>query len=227
MILRKRVISLLLVLVCYGNAFKCQAQKAPPNIDYLTPVDGYFSSYQHINEYYSKLREVLYTDPYTESIRLLARVVGIPTFYSEYVLSIEETDNHYYLIYNLADDNIFSSSSLKLGEKVAFSTRKAAISEELALSISRLFNTAIQQVKYPPTAPRTGFDGTRFIFITSQQGIGIRAGQTWSPIIGTDLGALVEIVNHLQSLAISPTDQVLQQKLIKEVKQLDIKLHHK
>jgi len=202
------------IVLCYLSSFSSKAQAT---IDYLTPVEGYFSSYPHVHDHYSRVRDVLYPGL---SEYPLVHIIGIPSLLSEYVLSIEQqkhNDPHYFLIYKQSKNNLFSTYPKKEGEQVVVDTKQVEIRPELALALADLFTTVVQQVRYPSIAPHDVFEDTTFIFVTFPQGLDVRAGQTESAAAGPTLAALLAITRRLQLLATRRPDQEVQQTLLKEV----------
>lgn len=191
--------------------------------DHLQPTPGYLVSYSYATSYYPKLREVLYTGLGDSPA---ARVVVQPSFTPEYVLSIDQKEQTYYLTYRICQASLWSTLA-KTGKLVAVDTKAVELNPKLAKVIARLFNTAIAQTKYPGPVQRVGFDGTTFTFSAFQMGIGLQGGDTWSPPPGTHMGALVALTDHLKQLVAVPNDQALLTTLLREAEQLTTELKQK
>ena len=93
-------------------------------------------------------------------------------------------------------------------------SKRIEIGEPLATAVAALWNTAIGQVRYPaPTISIRG-DGTTYTFVAFKAGVGLRAGETWSPATATPMAQLVNIALRLQKLANAPTGPESQQELV-------------
>lgn len=155
----------------------------------------------------------------------LAQVVVLPSFEPEYILSIEARKDRYLLLYNTGQQSIHQVLSAKKGEKVVVHSRQIEISKELAITLAHLWNTAIQQVRYPTPEMSMRTDGVKFIFMTFQAGIGERSGETWSPVAGSRMSLLTGIVTDLKQLVLTPQDQeLLQQQLLRHANLLNKQL---
>jgi hypothetical protein len=205
-----------LIGCCSIYAWSAQAQQAE---DHLQPSQGYFFSYPYAVSYYPKVQQVL-------SAGLadipLARVVVLPSFAPEYVVSVDKKGLKYYLTYQVCQASLWAALQKK-GKPVAITTKSAEVSEELATVIQQTFNTAIAQTKYPKPVMQMQSDGITFVFSAFQSGIGLQGGETWSPSTG-NMGALVTLVDHLKQFASTPADQQLQRDLLQEANQLIVKL---
>lgn len=191
--------------------------------DCLEPEEGYLVSYAYAANYYPKLRELLYAGLGDSPV---ARVVVLPSFAPEYVISIDQKARTYYLTYRVCQTSLWSALAKK-GKQVAVDTKTVELSQELATAVARLFNAAVDQTKYPEPIPSMNSDGTTFTFSTFRMGIGLRGGKTWSPQDGTHMGALVALVSHLQRIATAPDDHMLRVNLLAEANQLTVELKAK
>lgn len=198
-----------LLILCFLTTLTSQAQERNK---YLEPVGGHFSSYAYQNEYYSKVREVLYVGLADDA---LAQVVVRPSFQPEYALSIERQDQRYYLLYNVAQRSIWGALQTKQGPPVTVESRRVEIGEPLAMAVVALWNTAIGQTRYPPPTVTIRSDGTTYTFVTFQAGVGLRAGQTWSPAASTPMARLVDVVLKLQKLADGSAGLEFQAELVR------------
>lgn len=193
------------------------SSRAQERNEHLTPVGGHFSSVAHQNEYYPKVRAVLYSGLVDNA---LAQLVVLPSFKPEYALSIERQDQRYYLLYNVAQRSIWGALQAKQGPPVAVESKRVEIGEALATAVAALWNTAIGQVRYPaPTVTIRG-DGTTYMFSTFQASVGLRAGQTWTPPATTPMASLVDITLKLQKLASAPAGPESQTELVRDANDL-------
>jgi hypothetical protein len=201
---------------CCFYVLSAQAQQAE---DHLQPSQGYFFSYSYAASYYPKVQQALYAGL---SASPLARVVVLPSFAPEYVVSIDQKGPKYYLTYQVCQASLWAALQQR-GKQVAIATKAVEVSQELATVIQQTFNTAIAQTKYPKPITQIRSDGTTFVFSAMQRGIGLQGGETWSPSAG-NMGALVTLVDHLKQVANTPADQQLQRDLLQEANQLTAKL---
>lgn len=205
-------------LFLYFSAFASQAQQKE---DHLLPTKGLLTFYSGQDQYYSKVREILYA---RLSENPVARLVVLPSFQPEYVLSIDQKANKYYLTYNQAPKSIWSTTQAQSSSKVEAQAKSVEISKQMATTVGVLFNTALDQVRYPAPVMSMRGDGTTYTFIAFREGNGIRAGEIWSPDVKTKMATLVAIAESLKELAATPTIQQLEQDLIQQAAQLTTEL---
>ncbi|UOQ64327.1 hypothetical protein [Hymenobacter volaticus] len=200
------------------SAFASQAQQKD---DHLLPAKGLLTSYSVQNQYYTKVRETLYVGL---DLNPLARLVVLPSFEPEYVLSIDQKANKYYLTYNQTPKSIWSTTQAQSSSNVEAQAKSVEISKDMATTIEVLFNTALDQVRYPAPVMSIRRDGTTYTFIAFRAGNGLRAGETWSPDVKTKMATLVAVAENLKELAATPTKQQLEQDLIQHAKQFTTEL---
>jgi hypothetical protein len=204
--------NLFLIGCCCIYAWSAQAQQAE---DHLQPGRGYFFSHSYAASCYPKVQQVLYTGL---SASPLARVVVLPSFGPEYVVSIDQKGSKYYLTYQVCPDSL-GADLQKTAKQVAIDSKAVEVSQGLAKLLHQTFNTAIAQTKYPKPVQSIRADGITFVFSAFQVGIDLQGGETWSPATG-NMGALVALVDHLKQLASTPADQQLQRDLLHEANKL-------
>lgn len=205
-------------------SFHALASQAQQRDDHLVPTEGLLTSYSGQDQYYSKVRETLYAGLSENPVALL---VVLPSFEPEYVLSIDQKGSKYYLTYNQAQKSIWSASQAQGSPKVEVEAKSVEMSKEAATTVGELFNTALDQVRYPAPVMSIRGDGTTYTFIAFRAGNGIRAGETWSPGVKTKMATLVAVAESLKELAATPTNQQLEQDLLQQAKQLTTELRAK
>lgn len=201
--------------------FHTLASQAQQKDDHLLPATGLLSGYPFQDKYYPEVRETLYAGL---DLNPVARLVVLPSFQPEYVLSIDQKGNKYFLIHNQAQKSIWSASQAQGSPKVEVEAKSVEISKETATTVGELFNTALDQVRYPAPVMSIRGDGTTYTFIAFRAGNGIRAGETWSPSVKTKMATLVAVAESLKELAATPTNQQLEQELLRQAKQLTTEL---
>ncbi|MDO7846827.1 hypothetical protein Q5H92_10700 [Hymenobacter sp. M29] len=193
------------------------AGQVRPRYDHLEPAPSYFDSYNFQHTYYQAVRDVLCAglpdDP-------LARVFVRRSFEPEYVLSLEEKDRRYYLTYRVCRRSIWVGLAEKNRRPVPVHSSRVPLRQPVALGVAQAFNAAIRQSRYPAAGSQSGMDGTQYTFTAFQLGIGMRGGETWSPRPQTPMWALVELQKTLRLVALTPTNGLLQEKLLQQAQQL-------
>lgn len=190
---------------------------------HLVPARAALSTWAHGTEYYAEIRKVLGAGL---SNNALAQVVVLPSFEPEYIISVEKQNGRYLLLYNMVQGSLHSSFRNKKAEKAVLHTQRAEISPELATTLARLWNRAIQQVRYPEPEPLVSLrsDGVSFVFMAFQAGVGERIGETWSPAAGSNMALLTGIATDLKEVILAPQNKELQQRLLHYAELLDKQL---
>ncbi|GAB2942819.1 hypothetical protein GCM10027048_04350 [Hymenobacter coalescens] len=184
---------LLSVLISVLRAMSAQDQD-----DFLVPSEGYFTSYTHTQDYHPAVRKALLSDL---SVTPLARVIVLPSFAPEYVISVEITQGQPTLWYRQTRQQIWGQLQRQEGAPAQVDTHFIAIAPETAAAIGYALNRAVDQAHYPAPRQTMRSDGTTFHCLTFRAGIGLRGGSTWSPAAGTSMAALAELVDGLRRLA--------------------------
>jgi hypothetical protein len=169
--------------------------------DHLEPADRHYTTVERL-----------------QNNAALAQVVVLTSFKSSYVLSIEQDKQHYYLTYAEIRRGTAPTAGSRIDSLVANSTRKVAITAELARTLTDLWHTAIQQTRYPEPLMRIRTDGTRFVVSAFRPGMGLRAGTTWEPAVGTHMSSLAGIVTELHQLATTGASSEQQQNLLEDAR---------
>lgn len=159
--------------------------------DHLIPVNGIFSSYEYNIEYSVPLRKLLYKNI---DRQFIARVIVKPSFRPEYLISIEKHKDGVFLIVNTLSEQFWYSKDTA---KTKTYTLKVLVDEQFADSIRETFDHCILNTKYPCDT-LNGVDGTTFEFMTYNFGVGVRAGETWSPDKNTNMKKLTDLSNMLR-----------------------------
>jgi len=179
--------------------------------DFLEPATGFFSSYYHQDEYYPRVKKILYDSlKYNPN----ARIIVMPSFSEEYLVSIDTKNRETYLTYRIAKNQIWSN---KTKENIECTEYKMKIDYSIAKILHNLIFTATSKAKYPDQ-PIPKLDGTTYIFIAFETGYGFRSGMTWSPGSGK-LHELTEIVDWLVDCA-KKGELISQDKMQKKINDL-------
>lgn len=176
-----------------STLFCCFYLTSTAQNDFLEPADGFFSSLSHQDEYYSRVKSILYD---SLQYRTDARFVVLPSFSQEYLVSIDSQFGKTYLTYRVAKRQIWSNM---LEENLKHNEFKMNLDNSIAKSIHDLIFSATSKVKYSDY-PTSREDGTIYFFIVFEPGYGVRSGTTWSPS-SDKLKELIEIVDWLVDCA--------------------------
>ncbi len=175
---------------------------------HLTPSTGYFSTHGDENVYYRLVRENLFVGL---NDRPMVRVIVFPSFSPEYLVAVEKDHLEYYLIFRTCSESIWNSRIQQ--KRLTLIEKKTEISKELAQSLNEFLFVTISQAQYPPIEyitfndqkPTMAFpiwlDGIKYRFIASMQGSDITSGETHSPIEGSIMAHLVNVVELMVSVA--------------------------
>ncbi|WBA44367.1 hypothetical protein [Hymenobacter canadensis] len=205
---------------CWILSINASAQQGK---DHLVPTEGIFTSYSHEQAYYSRVGDVLLAG-LTDSP--LARVVVLPSFSPEYVLSLEQRAAKYYLTYRICQTRVWSNYEKTPAIRIQVNTTTVELSKPAALLVAKAFKQAIAKTRYPAPSKYhdNGSDGTSYHFSHFQLGIGLRGGQTWSPEKGSKMSDLVALTTTLNKVAAAPTDAKIQITLTKQAQLLIVRL---
>jgi hypothetical protein len=163
--------------------------------DHLEPAEDYFNLYPHHRDYYPFLQKHLLA---SLSSRPVMRVLVMPSFSPESVVSVErDSSKNYIVVLRRAKENIWYS---KKKEAVQTEQLKNSIGIVLAKKVESVFGKVSTKVKYREEIS-LGSDGTTYLFSGFVPGFGWRSGKTWSPEKGTRMESLVEIGHLLIELA--------------------------
>ena len=172
--------------------------------DHLLPTGDFFNLYSHERDYYPYVYKHLFKDL---SDTPLARVITLPSFSPESVLSIENVDRekeNYKLIYVIGKESIWYKKNRNTLDVTRY---EEPIDTALVRIIRRVFKAATTQVKYlSDDSWGAGLDGVTYIFTTFVVGQGNRSGEVWSPDEGTKMIQLIEFAQALIQLAQADSD---------------------
>jgi hypothetical protein len=190
-------------------------------IDHLEPARNLFSLYKHEQDYYPFIAKHLLNDLSDVPI---ARMLMLPSFSSENVLSIESADNGktYKAIFKICKESIWYKKNRNAIEVTRY---EEPIDTSLVNLIGNVFQVVTSETMYPPVGvpPSTGLDGTTYYFSSFAGLGGMRAGTVWSPSPGTKMNALVEFGEVIIQFAKSDNDTD-RMKFKKEIKDKGNKL---
>lgn len=192
--------------------------RAPGYADHLLPAESYFANADWHHAYYRAVRESLGAGLSDEP---LARVLVMPSFLPEYVLSVQRNGAGYSLTYRVCQPSVYQTYESHLPVRVRTTT--VPLRPAVATAVARVFTAAVGQTRYPTGGSDDGFDGTRYTFITYERTahfVGFRSGERWSPPATTRLGALVQLQATLRQLALTPTNRLVEQRLLQQAQQL-------
>jgi hypothetical protein len=181
----KKLIS---IVVLIGLCLSSKAQS-----DNLQPEKGFFSESNLQFSYSLAVKKVL-CDSLTAQTDL--RIIVLPSFLPEYLISLDTKDGKTYLTYRIAKQQIWNIS--KPNDQIKSNNYKIEFDSSISKKIHELFVLAISQAKFDN--PSDGLDGTKYFFLTFENGFGLIGGQTWSPKT-EKLSGLVAIADWLTECA--------------------------
>ena len=159
--------------------------------DHLEPTVNIFAEYQFRYEYYSKVRDLLMKDL---SYIPVAQLVIIPSFSKEVIWQIqhERDGNKYYSSTVTGNHSIWYNQYEDKPKKIKAEISTNEISQETGELIKRLFQTAVNTVRYSPEDGMFGVDGTNYYFSSNN-----RTGTIWSPDKESKMDRLVTVCYEL------------------------------
>jgi len=169
----------------------CLSSKAQP--DNLQPEKGLFSGNNLQESYYSAVKKVLFD---SLSLQTDLRIIVLPSFLPEYLISLDTKDGKTYLTYRIAKQQIWNIP--KPNDQIKCNNYKIVFDSSITKKIHELFVLAISQAKFDYLSD--GLDGTNYFFLTFENGFGLIGGQTWSPKT-EKLSGLVAIADWLTECA--------------------------
>jgi hypothetical protein len=156
---------------------------------FLKPVDGYLSSYGHNHFYLVAVRDILVRG----AVQSPAVMVTLPSFQPESMVYILPKGDQVFVVSATVSKQIWSTEKK---EEIKVEQKEKAIKAEIADQIGSVFAMATSQTHYPKEEVM-GLDGVTYHFSSFVIGIGVRAGQTWSPDPHSTCGMLVTLGEHL------------------------------
>ncbi len=165
--------------------------------DHLEPTEGYFSLYRHQYEYYPFIYKYLIKDLAWDPV---ARILTIPSFSGENVLSIERVgpeDKKFKVIYKTCKESIWYKKDKGSIEVLSFEKDIDSTTVEL---LRKIFEKVLADTRYNCKG-RFGLDGVTYVFTGFSLGFGVRSGEIWSPANGTKMHDLIELGDLLIELA--------------------------
>ena len=172
--------------------FTCIIQISNAQHDNLEPVSGYFSSTKSDEFYYPLVKKAL-IDSLGSNPE--ARILVLPSFTNEYLVSIDTENGIPYLTYRIVKQQIWYNRKSK---ELLFEQFKIPFDAQMTSQINALFFLATSKVQYSTNSLME--DGTTYNFICFKVGIGIRSGKTKSPESSKMVG-LVKITDWLANCA--------------------------
>jgi len=180
---------LTIILIFAGLLLRSNAQS-----DNLQTETGFFSGFSHQDSYYPIVKKILFDSLsyYTD-----LRVVVMPSFSPEYMISLDSKDGKTYLTYRIAKQQIWHFPKPD-NDQIKCNNYRILFDSSISKKIHELFFLAISKARFDirPSA----VDGTSYIFITFENGYGLIGGQTWSPRT-EKLSGLVAIAEWLNDCA--------------------------
>ncbi|MEO6873372.1 MAG: hypothetical protein ABI222_00985 [Opitutaceae bacterium] len=159
---------------------------------HLEPVNGYLSSYGFDQPYLVSVRNILVGRVVESSPAVM---VTLPSFSEETMVYLSLKDGSTFVVSATTSKSIWSNEN---ADKIVVIEKQKQISKDVADQIRAGFTLATAQTRYPDFA-KIGLDGVTYHFSTFATGIGIRAGQTWSPDSGTVCGKLVNLGEQMHA----------------------------
>ncbi len=148
-----------------------------------------------LKDYYIGLFPLLFKD---FSDKPIARYALLPSFSSEYAFSIEEKDNHFFIISNYLSTSYWNA---KDKSKVQVKHTSIEINKDFYNKIREVFNIALKQARQPNELSG-GFDGETSYLSTMIDDV-VKTAETWSPNQTSHMGQLVEICKGLYLIGLN------------------------
>lgn len=189
--------------------------------DHLIPATGYFSSYSYASEYYPRVQATLLKGLSNNPV---LRIVVLPSFSQEYVLSLEQQARTYTLRCVKSRTSIWEALQQKKPLPLTDS-HAATLSPEAARAVAEAFNAALDQTHYPsPKTRRVVMDGVNYHFVSFRGGLGLREGTAHSPTRGSNPALLVGLTEQLQQFALQSSERPKESELIRVAQSISAKL---
>jgi hypothetical protein len=173
--------------------------------DHLEPEQGDFVAYKYSLDYHAQIRSTLLD---TLSDWPIIRMVVLPSFSPEYVISIDKIGNNFMVTKINLDSSIWYSEN---PEQIKRSIVTKLITDELANSFSSLYLLALSKTRYPSES-LMGNDGTNYHF-AAEANFATHTGTKWSPREGTRIAEMVKLTEKLM-------DEMSESELINAVDKL-------
>lgn len=208
-----------LLIIIFGILFCIPKTSAQSNN--LEPVESIFDEFNYQFEYYSLVRKVLMNgmSNYPE-----VRFLIIPSFSVEEVVSIEKSNEGYFIVHHKMKESIWYTETNK--EKIEVEKKRVGILKSDVELYRELFLAAINKRKYPKKE-FWGTDGINYYFTVNDKRL--KTGTVWSPKSGSKMDRLNEIGNSLISLA-NKTENgqvaTLKTELTEQIKKLTTELNN-
>jgi len=185
--------ALLIISISFAFTLTTFAQ-----LEKLKPEQGYFSGFSDNNLYYPTVRKVLYDEvPPLPKVRIIV----LPSFSAEYLITIYRNKDIVYLSYRIAKKKIWDFCNLT-NDKVGYTESKINFDPILANKLESLFFQAIRNAKFTSLEADVEVgDGVHFIFETFKGGYGIIGGEAWAPSRTTDHSGLITLAYWLEDCA--------------------------
>lgn len=122
--------------------------------DNLKPQTGFFSGLNTQDSYYPIVKKILFD---SLSIRTDLRIVVLPSFSPEYLISIDSKGSTKYLTYRIAKQQIWYFPKPH-NDQITFTQYQMQLDTSIADKIHKLFFLAISKSKFD--IGTTGVDGT-------------------------------------------------------------------
>lgn len=163
--------------------------------DHLEPAGYLRSSYEgDLKEYYDAIFPLLFKGL---SNKPMARYTVLPSFSSEYTLSVEKDSLEVYrmILHSCSENYWYSEKRTEVGiiEKVI------VIKADFAARIEELFRTAPSQIR-EVDAMTIGMDVVNYYFTAANPNGYLITGEKWSPQEGSTMANLVSVCQSLVDL---------------------------
>lgn len=171
--------------------------------NYLNPCVDWGKKIEAIKVYNEDFDKIISTELNQD---YLIRFIARPSFDPESAFQIEkETHTVYRLKVILFQENLWYSDHR---DSIKVDPYERSISEDLAMSLDKLFNKATSSAMTKKTSIVEGLDGVTYYFYKKPETGIISCGECWSPSDGTALFELVNICNLLIDYAVKGTNDI-------------------
>jgi hypothetical protein len=191
-----------------------QSLMEPNDQDHLEPPESYFAIWDHEKDYFPFIYKHLLKDL---SDRPVARLLILPSFFPENVVSVESMDKDdlkYRIIYKTCSESVWKRKNRNAVEVIKY---EGEVDSAIVNVIKKVFRIALLKTRYNEI-DGIGFDGVSYIFSGTFGLSATLSGEIWSPNEGTKMYELVEFGESMIALAKADNNSD-RQRLKKEIKE--------
>lgn len=161
---------------------------------HLKPARYLSSSSESSRDYYASVFHLLQSNIEGET---LVRYTVLPSFSSEYLLSLQKHDSTYSLVSHNLSESYWSAGYEGKTQDVKVIEERKLVDKDLAMALERLINTATKHIQKQEDL--LGFDGETYLFTSFATKKDSVIGEASSPSKSSTLGKLVGTLEDLRA----------------------------